>query len=497
MKLSFYLLGLASAASFECDCDVTWMECDFNCCCDAYCAPNQRALFTGCTPLVSANDKQGFCTFSRVVATSNEAAVERDMRSNSAFCVAVDNNQGWEFDETDSLSSNEVDTIVNLATITPSSTSDQLTDITYQVDTLLRAKDTTVDKPVLFKSPSAKFGRQCVDTTIGYKKDEANQCIMKNTAETCAKASLEYYQRFEFDSGNSSYITPSIICVDEDGTSLVCENSSHDGTQCTKSVVKAQYEFFDTETPGVIESVDLTLTLADVTGWISRQSTINFYNKGDNPDTTTHLSGNPGYLSSRPVIMGTLNGSTIADTSVLTIMSHESCGDDSKRQEVIFGRDYHVGCTITFSSGSPCTDHQSDVDNILGTVQSYVGQWGDAALFTTASQYADKWRQVLSTNPDACDTMQLMTGRQIDILYEKTGSVLNPQKKIVAVRSKSDPKVAGTTTDNVTFVFRITTRVNFVDISSRPDQLFAAPPSINVQLPPGFMAPFRSSDGEL
>ena len=63
-------------------------------------------------------------------------------------------------------------------------------------------------------------------------------------------------------------------------------------------------------------------------------------------------------------------------------------------------------------------------------VQSYVGQWGDAALFTTASQYADKWRQVLSTNPDACDTMQLMTGRQIDILYEKTGSVLNPQKKV-------------------------------------------------------------------
>ena len=63
-------------------------------------------------------------------------------------------------------------------------------------------------------------------------------------------------------------------------------------------------------------------------------------------------------------------------------------------------------------------------------MQDHVGQWGDAATFTTATQYAEKWRQVLFNNPDACDIMELVTGRQIDILYEKTGSVLNPQKKV-------------------------------------------------------------------
>ena len=64
-------------------------------------------------------------------------------------------------------------------------------------------------------------------------------------------------------------------------------------------------------------------------------------------------------------------------------------------------------------------------------MQDHVGQWGDASTFTTATQYAEKWRQVLFNNPDACDIMELVTGRQIDILYEKTGSVLNPQKKVL------------------------------------------------------------------
>ena len=61
------------------------------------------------------------------------------------------------------------------------------------------------------------------------------------------------------------------------------------------------------------------------------------------------------------------------------------------------------------------------------------------------------------------------------------------------MRVKYDPAVAGETSDNTNYDFRISTRVNFVDISSTPAQVFAKPPSIDIQLPADFMVPFRKS----
>ena len=61
------------------------------------------------------------------------------------------------------------------------------------------------------------------------------------------------------------------------------------------------------------------------------------------------------------------------------------------------------------------------------------------------------------------------------------------------MRVKYDPAVTGETTDNTNYSFRISTRVNFVDISSTPTQVFAKPPSIDIQLPSDFMVPFRQS----
>ena len=61
------------------------------------------------------------------------------------------------------------------------------------------------------------------------------------------------------------------------------------------------------------------------------------------------------------------------------------------------------------------------------------------------------------------------------------------------MRVKFDPAVAGETSDNTNYSFRISTRVNFVDISSTPAQVFAQPPSIDIQLPADFMIPFRQS----
>ena len=40
------------------------------------------------------------------------------------------------------------------------------------------------------------------------------------------------------------------------------------------------------------------------------------------------------------------------------------------------------------------------------------------------------------------------------------------------MRVKYDKANAGSTTDNTAYSFRVTTRVNFVDISSRPSQVY-------------------------
>ena len=59
-----------------------------------------------CEPLISTNDKSDFCVFTKIVATSTSVG-ELTQKSKNIFCIAVDNNNGWSFDESDALSNVE------------------------------------------------------------------------------------------------------------------------------------------------------------------------------------------------------------------------------------------------------------------------------------------------------------------------------------------------------------------------------------------------------
>ena len=57
-----------------------------------------------------------------------------------------------------------------------------------------------------------------------------------------------------------------------------------------------------------------------------------------------------------------------------------------------------------------------------------------------------------------------------------------------------DSSTSGFTDDDTNYKFILRSSVTFVDASSEPEQKFAGPPKINVEIPADFLYPFRKGN---
>ena len=57
-----------------------------------------------------------------------------------------------------------------------------------------------------------------------------------------------------------------------------------------------------------------------------------------------------------------------------------------------------------------------------------------------------------------------------------------------------DSSTSGESEDDLNFKFVLRSSVTFIDASSQPEQKFATPPKINVEIPADFLYPFRKGD---
>ena len=79
---------------------------------------------------------------------------------------------------------------------------------------------------------------------------------------------------------------------------------------------------------------------------------------------------------------------------------------------------------------------QNVVDGIVGIDRSggglAVGKWGDSAGCSGATSCGTKWTNVLEASaPNACSGFSLATGKHYKVLYQKTGSILDPQTQVI------------------------------------------------------------------
>ena len=82
---------------------------------------------------------------------------------------------------------------------------------------------------------------------------------------------------------------------------------------------------------------------------------------------------------------------------------------------------------------------QNVVDGIVGIDRSSnglaVGKWGDSAGCSGAESCGTKWINVLEASaPNACSGFNLATGKHYKVLYQKTGSILDPQSQVISLR---------------------------------------------------------------
>ena len=82
---------------------------------------------------------------------------------------------------------------------------------------------------------------------------------------------------------------------------------------------------------------------------------------------------------------------------------------------------------------------QNVVDGIVGIDRSSnglaAGKWGDSAGCSGAESCGTKWINVLEASaPNACSGFNLATGKHYKVLYQKTGSILDPQSQVISLR---------------------------------------------------------------
>ena len=175
----------------------------------------------------------------------------------------------------------------------------------YKVNSLVRVKDLTTALTGPFYIPSSKFGRSCMGSMVGYKRNDEEKCMTKNTNANCSKMGRQFYSNLEFDnSGGSTFIPPTISCIDSTGATKACADSgmvlifreflklrcvgfffwssfnqfkAFAGSTCSNAVTAAiiQIEEANSSTPGYIGKVDIILTLEDKnTAWIERETKV-------------------------------------------------------------------------------------------------------------------------------------------------------------------------------------------------------------------------------
>ena len=125
-----------------------------------------------------------------------------------------------------SISFISVDQIVELNP-TPTWSEASVATEDYKVNSLIRVKDKTTTLIEPFYIPSSKFGRSCMGTMVGYKRNEEQKCMTKNTSSNCEnKMGHQFYDNIEFDnSGGTTFIAPTISCINSLGNPEPCQDS--------------------------------------------------------------------------------------------------------------------------------------------------------------------------------------------------------------------------------------------------------------------------------
>ncbi|XP_049864585.1 tectonic-1-like [Schistocerca gregaria] len=334
-------------------------------------------------------------------------------------------------------------------------------------------------------------------------------------------------------------------CVE--GDEIETPSLDNDMIRCTNVVQTVKYVVHHNGSEGILKMEAffwlINITLTEQVFTQDFEILFTWFGKQRKP---FQRSGRPGYIFGKPIMAGKkvfqpsaqeqepdreaimLSDDPLGWLTIARPLPDGSCGlvhEYASRSIVTFGENQRTSCVMylhlsDFSNMTSCTSIQRKVFHImlgnnaeniteLQLFNFYVATFGDSSVEDTGDwvpilfENIPQYESSLDRNGNVFKCRNIITTFHTSILYSYTGSVLNPQAKIVGTSFRF-----GTPHD---LIYRclhpgceqiqqlsrkqiqIVSSVSFYDVSSEPELYFSKPPVYEVKLPFDFFYPFLSN----
>ncbi|TRY62620.1 hypothetical protein TCAL_00415 [Tigriopus californicus] len=310
-------------------------------------------------------------------------------------------------------------------------------------------------------------------------------------------------------------------------------------SQCRNVLKSLHYEIIHNGVDG-IEKITAFADLTDEVShvrptYVEQKFRADFFWSSDNLTSVQVRSGNPGYLDGKPLRTGLLKydhelTAWVIDKfenpleSPVSLMPQSPDGScipaigSKQRTPMNFRKNIRIGCSFHLEQQSisrECENLRRQTMDLLvgGSGVETLRESMVASFGNSESQFPGDWVPVIVSNapsppnqgnnnreerPGVCSNVVL--GLHIEVVHSKTGSLANPQAKIIGVNYRFAPpqdvkiRCLGQSCQSVHQSQRLEvfTTVNFVDVSQEAEDRYAEFPVFEAKLPYDFFYPFVS-----
>lgn len=560
-------LNFESDVGASCLCDLHVKECDIGCCCDEDCSYEKKKIFERCDEIASVNVDRTFCQYLEKDYV-NFTVHEWEIQNNDFLCVAKTNLPPSFTLQREKPFRSYTEKVLRVKTenfwpnnhvktrtgVNFSEPYIQGISIKYVVD------NSTLDK---FKLSDTFFGIGCTSQSeINYLHDFESQCVhVLNENNNFLKP--DFYEsilfiaqpeEFNKTAFKNKFLTcPEPICLrpnlkictdvnlrdckDANKTKIAfgCdEEQIH--ISCRNIVDSLKYTIHHNGIEG-IKNITLQIHVSNVSCGYGQQYEINQISSVEYKwaDVETNysniLSGNPGYLIGKPILVGILVNGTISRDAHqyrenFLVLPQEDMGicevGEHLYQPIEFGYSTVLLCKIKGSlpvrnNSKPvdiCKKLQTDIFGywrivdtngtvlnrtygLFGNANSSIREeWGDILFEKKPKEILDKITGRMWNKNKTLSCLGLVFQLNVDIYHAKVDvKKLVDQEKILGIMnqfhlSSGDESSFNIINRTITYAFDLDTRVAFYDITSHKSRIIVDAPSLNIKLPSDFFYPF-------
>ncbi|KAH0540396.1 tectonic-1 [Cotesia glomerata] len=544
-----------------CTCDFQMLRCDVNCCCDNDCTDFHLSVFSHCSDHKRNKYDSRYCYTKEFIRKNNTDFILERIADN-LFCISYDNlppiySKSSSIKVTNRAEFDEILKIKLQSQFTwsqePYAPSQINTRNPYQDGDILWTVKSIYFHPL--ELPISGFTSHCLfRKSLTYLREFNFHCLQTKLNINNTDLFIETYNNFTIISSpiflNSSLYTlssnqscPKNVCIPIEtiyclkawsmcNTTLQPKSSCENGT-CYNIVKQILYTITHNGTMGV-QKIQLNILLGNFSTSYHQHFEVKYEWTGFSNDEVIYVSGNPGYITNKPIIIGTLMKSTSKNIVTEFIFINKTdyqltvplggsknnyCSEEN-RYTVKFNEDLKSKCLISLETNNFTVDTCNEINKKI--IAAYFQQTlinitsieGYKLFISKTSNITNNnvtnWNQILLNKLPARATGQkindkiscwnLTTSINIDILYSllpKPDDDTTYHKIVGVAITLNERNVSLSKCPIVNCTDKIDHEINsfvkFHDVSMPDNYFFAGGPNLDISLPYDFFYPFMSS----